>query len=155
MFKLLDFMYFRIHNNLNQRPKMAHQLTEGALLRMRQGEKVAGPVLQVLSQDGWVTFFLLFGSIYNVYILRSLRDKLHLSDGKFSLKFMFCNINLNLAPFTIIKTKIKICGFGLWINDLEILTSGDQVGVQLGNPTKIGAGGKIIDPLHVKLSALR
>ena len=58
--------------------------------------------------------------------------------------------NNQLAPFTIIKVKKYICkqvgqpptNFAV-IQELEILTPGEQVGGKLGSPVQIGSDGKI------------
>ena len=64
----------------------------------------------------------------------------------------------SLNPFTIIKIiKIKNPNWQnkkvVWITDLEIVTPGDQVGVQLGNPVQISSDRKI--PVEDMLTALR
>ena len=67
-----------------------------------------------------------------MFISFSLRNDLHLSDGKFSyLFFLCCHPNLNLAPFTIIKLKeyVRISSSSLYVNligDLEILAPGEK-----------------------------
>ena len=101
-----------------------------------------------------------------------LRYHLLLSDGQFS----YCNCSclvvtqLNpmiqsnqLAPFTIIKVKKHtLLQVGppptkmfLDIQQVEIVSPGNQVGVKIGDPISIGPDGEIPDPMEAKLTALR
>ena len=41
------------------------------------------------------------------------------------------------------------------VQEVEILTPGNQVGAKLGNPVQIGIDGEFPDPVRDKLTALR
>ena len=64
-----------------------------------------------------------------------------------------------LAPFTIIKVKKHMVWppnkMVVWIQQVEIISPGNQVGVKIGDPTPIGPDGKIPDQMEAKLTALR
>ena len=68
-------------------------------------------------------------------------------------------IKIFVSRFSIIKAKNPRINFGrgqsksLVLSDLEIVTPGDTVGVQLGSPVEIGTDGKI--PVEAMLSSLR
>jgi len=80
-----------------------------------------------------------------------------LSDGQYSNSFSMLATQLNnlihekqLEQFTVIKVKKQICNTVagqskrvVVILELEILTPGSQVGAKIGNPTQIGADGKV------------
>ena len=101
------------------------------------------------------------------------RYLLLLSDGQFSYSDCLLATQLNpmiqsnqLAPFTIIKVKehtlLLKAGqppnrevVGILIEQVEIVSPGNQVGVKIGDPTPIGPDGKIPDTVEAKLTALR
>ena len=93
-----------------------------------------------------------------------------LSDGQFSYSGCLLATQLNpmiqsnqLAPFTIIKVKKHtLLQYGqpptkmvVLIQQVEIVSPGNQVGVKIGDPTPIGPDGEIPDPMEAKLTALR
>ena len=106
-------------------------------------------------------------------VLLFLRFRLLLSDGQFSYNDCLLATQLNpmiqsnqLAPFTIIKVKehtlLLKAGqppnrevVGILIEQVEIVSPGNQVGVKIGDPTPIGPDEKIPDPMEAKLTALR
>ena len=116
---------------------MSHQLSTGALAKICQGEEITDPVLQVLD----------------------LHERgISLSDGQFSYSNCFCP-STQLAPFTIIKVKKHMVWppnkMVVWIQQVEIISPGNQVGVKIGDPISIGPDGEIPDPMEAKLTALR
>ena len=120
--------------------KMSHQLSTGALAKICQGEEITDPVLQVLDPP---------------------ERGISLSDGQFSYSYCFCPPagKILLAPFTIIKVKKHMVWppnkMVVWIQQVEIISPGNQVGVKIGDPTPIGPDGKIPDQMEAKLTALR
>ena len=104
------------------------------------------------------------GSFYNFHLCP--RHLLFLSDGQFCFHFAQLAPSLNnlihsnqLARFTIVRVVRHLYGPGpfpvIYIQELEIVAPGSQVGAKLGNPVKIGIDGKIPDPVRNKLTTLR
>ena len=64
------------------------------------------------------------------------------------------NLITQLTPFSIIKVKkyTQVIKIHTRITELEIITPGHQVGVQLGNPCFLNG---VLEPMEAKLAALR
>jgi len=123
---------------------MSHNLSNGALAKICQGEEVTDPLVQVLGNK-------------TIQGGGQERYRLLLSDGSYTHSFSMLATQLNslihekkLEQFTIIRVKKHICNQVagqskrvVIILDLEVVTPGSQVGQKIGNPVQIGSDGKI------------
>ena len=105
--------------------------------------------------------------------LLSPRYRLLLYDGQITVSFALLAGHLNplihgnqLVLFTVIKVKKHIWKqFGqqekdkrlvvIILDEVEVISQGDQVGAKLGSPAQIGSDRKITDRVAAKLTALR